>query len=148
MRLAFQTELDIAAQRPEARILDSVQELSRLFEVAGSAYHGLDLDHGFVTRVLCAPGEGETPEAVIRSFGGEKRIFVVRCASAEVTAAPPRRSWTRTARRHGAPCEPTVKRGLTDRCAPVHRLASRMMSRGVTRGLHSASVICAPCCKG
>lgn len=77
VRLAYRTDVALASLPPDARILDSVAELDRLFEIAASPNHGLDLDHGFVTRVLGAEAGLETAE-VIRHFGKDTRIFAVR----------------------------------------------------------------------
>jgi len=81
VRLAYQTDISLASLPEEKRILDSVTELDRLFQVAGSPCHGLDLDHGFVTQVLGRQTGMQTDlktDGVIRHFGQEKRIFAVR----------------------------------------------------------------------
>jgi mannonate dehydratase len=84
VRLAYLTDLALAALPEDARILDRVSELDHLFQVASSPYHGLDLDHGIVTQVL-APQAGMTPSAVIRRFGDENRIFAVGLRSVRAT---------------------------------------------------------------
>jgi len=73
VRLAYRTGLATGS-------LSRVDELDRLFSLVGSPYHGLDLDHGFVTHVL-GPRAGMTFEDVIRHFGGAGRIFAVRLRS-------------------------------------------------------------------
>ena len=77
VRLVYRTELSLASLPKEERILDSVTELDRLFQIAGSPCHGLDLDHGFVTHVLGRESDLKVDE-VIRHFGRQKRIFAVR----------------------------------------------------------------------
>ena len=82
VRLAYRTELSVLALPEEERILDSVDELDRLFRIAPSPCHGLDLDHGFVMQL--GPGTGSTTET-IRHFGADKRIFAVRLRSLQAT---------------------------------------------------------------
>ncbi len=77
VRLVYRTDLAIASLPEDARILDSVAELDRLIETAGSSSHGLDLDHGFVTRVLAAPTDPGGTEP-IQHFGRREAIFAVR----------------------------------------------------------------------
>jgi len=77
VRLAYQTDITLVSLPENERILDSVAELGRLFQVVESPCHGLDLDHGFVTQVL-GPRAGLQAVEVIRHFGSQKRIFAVR----------------------------------------------------------------------
>lgn len=84
VRLAYRTDISVASLPEEMRILDSVPELARLFQVAGSSYHGLDLDHGFLTQVL-VPQNGLKADEVIRHFGLQKRIFAVRLCNLRCT---------------------------------------------------------------
>ncbi len=77
VRLVYRTDLAIASLPEASRILDSVAELDRLLETAGSSSHGLDLDHGFVTQVLAAPTDPGGTEP-IQHFGRREAIFAVR----------------------------------------------------------------------
>ena len=77
VRLAYQTDISLVSLPEEKRILDSVTELDRLFQVADSPCHGLDLDHGLVTQVL-GPQANLNTDEVVRHFGRQDRIFVVR----------------------------------------------------------------------
>jgi mannonate dehydratase len=77
VRLVYRTDISLLSLPEEKRILDSVADLDRLFQVAGSPYHGLDLDHGFITQVL-GPRAGLQADEVIRHFGRQRRIFAVR----------------------------------------------------------------------
>jgi len=81
VRLAYRTDISLVSLPEERRILDSVTELDRLFQVAGSPCHGLNLDHGFVTQVLgwqTSLQTGLKVDEVIRHFGRQRRIFAVR----------------------------------------------------------------------
>lgn len=73
VRLIYQTDVAVAALPRTERILDSVSELDLLLEMAGSAWHGIDLDHGFVTAVLGLPAD-----AAIRHFGARQALFAGR----------------------------------------------------------------------
>ncbi len=93
VRLAYQTDISLASLPEEKRILDSVTELDRLFQVTGSPCHGLDLDHGFVTQVLgrqigwqTSLQTGLMADEVIRHFGRQQRIFAVRMRNLRRTA--------------------------------------------------------------
>lgn len=90
VRLAYQTDVSLMSLPEERRILDSVTELDRLFQVAASPSHGLDLDHGFVTQVLdrrAGLQTGLKAVEVIRHFGRQKRIFAVRMRNLRRTAS-------------------------------------------------------------
>ncbi len=80
VRLAYRTELVSGASGEDLGILDGVDELDRLFAVVGGPYHGLDLDHGWVTQVL-SPRAGRSPEEIIGYLGRRGRIFAVRLRS-------------------------------------------------------------------
>ncbi|TFG73316.1 MAG: hypothetical protein E4H27_01005, partial [Anaerolineales bacterium] len=77
VRLAYRTDISAASQPEDRSILDSVPELDRLFQVAGSSSHGLDLDHGFLTAILIHKTDSKVEE-VIQHFGLQNRIFAVR----------------------------------------------------------------------
>lgn len=55
------------------RILDRLEDVERLFRLAPSVNHGLDLDHGFFAALL-----GKDPCDIIRRLSKEGRIFSVR----------------------------------------------------------------------
>ncbi len=77
VRLAYRADVSVLSQPEGKRILDSLQELDRLFEVAGSSHHGLDLDHGFLTQVIVQETDMKVDE-VIQHFSMQKRIISVR----------------------------------------------------------------------
>lgn len=80
VRLVYQTDVALAALPVGERILDTVQELDRMLEIAGSMWHGLDLDHGFATAVL-----GLRADEVIRHFGSRGAIFAARLRHLRLT---------------------------------------------------------------
>ena len=82
VRLTYQTDVALAALPKGERILDSVSELDLLLEVAGSVWHGIDLDHGFATAVL-----GQRADEVIRHFGSRNAIFASRIRNLRRTDA-------------------------------------------------------------
>jgi mannonate dehydratase len=80
VRLAYHTDISLVSLPESNRILDSVAELDRLFQVADSPYHGLDLDQGFLTQVL-AKQVAHKPEQIIRHYCQGRRIFAIRMHS-------------------------------------------------------------------
>ncbi|MDF1513766.1 MAG: mannonate dehydratase [Anaerolineae bacterium] len=77
VHLTFQTDSATFTLPDENRILDSTTELERLFQVAPSVYHGLDLDHGYLE--LAIKGDTTSPMTdVIQHLGKQTRILVVR----------------------------------------------------------------------
>ncbi|NLG49804.1 MAG: hypothetical protein GX552_06825 [Chloroflexi bacterium] len=77
VRLAYQAGLPTTSAA-EARALDSAAGLERLFALAPSAYHGLDLDHG-----LFAGMSDDEVAGIIRRWG--QRILAVRVRYLERT---------------------------------------------------------------
>lgn len=80
VRLAYQAGLPTTGAGKE-RMLDSVDGLERLFELAPSAYHGIDLDHG-----LFAGMPDDEVGQVIRHWGQQNRLFAVRVRYLDRTA--------------------------------------------------------------
>ena len=77
VRMAYQAGLPTTG----AEGLDSVAGLERLFALAPSASHGLDLDHG-----LFAGMSDDEMVSVIRHWGQQQRIFAVRVRYLDRTA--------------------------------------------------------------
>lgn len=71
--LIYRTDVAVGALPGDQRILDTVDDLDRLLELAAGPAVGLDLDLGFVTAVLGMP-----VEAAIRHFGSRGALAAVR----------------------------------------------------------------------
>jgi len=76
VRLAYQPSLAALAA---PGLLRHGEDLERLFQLAPSSFHGLDMDHGLLALA------GEDPGTIIRRWGGQGRILAAQVRSLRAT---------------------------------------------------------------
>jgi mannonate dehydratase len=76
VRLAYQPTLTALAA---PGLMRRGEDLERLFQLAPSSFHGLDMDHAWLALA------GEDASAIIRRWGGRRRILAVQVRSLQAT---------------------------------------------------------------